>query len=72
MANAAQHLYARIFGLKSVDEVPVMPPKDGSRPTKYRNSKQKRRLLASTYHQNPARTYAEALADDAKRMAVQS
>ena len=40
--------------------------------TKYRNGKQKRKLLASNYHQNPARIYADALAEDAKQTGVGS
>lgn len=62
--NEAQKLFAHITSI----EVGKLPKKDGSRPTKHRNGKQKRKLLASTYHQNPARTYAEALAEDVKRV----
>lgn len=65
--NAAQQLHFKITGYYPSP----LPVKNGARPTKFHNAKRKRFLMASTYHQNPARTYAEALAEDAKRMGVQ-
>ena len=70
--NAAQQLFVRIGGTALAIATTPSIRKTGERPTKYRNAKQKRYLQASTYHQNPARTYAEALAEDAQRMGVQS